>query len=173
MRSLFEILGLPATFAMDVSALEKAYFAAQRATHPDRFIGKPEAERVAAVERSTLMNDAYETLKNPLTRAEHLLELQGIFALADEAVVPPSILMEMMELRERIFDGGSDGAALAGMVAEIKALAGTNEKALGEAFETADYTRATDETIRLQYLGKAMEEAHMFIYRLKAAHAHD
>jgi molecular chaperone HscB len=172
MHSLFDILGMPATFALDLVALEKAYFAAQRATHPDRFIGKPEAERVAAIGRSTLVNDAYETLKNPLTRAEHLLELQGIDALSDDAVVPPVILMEMMDLRERVMVAGSDGAALAGMVSEIKALAAANEKALAEAFSASDYARATQETIRLQYLGKAMEEAHMLIYRLKAVHAH-
>jgi molecular chaperone HscB len=172
MQSLFDILGLPPSFALNLAALEKAYFAAQRATHPDRFIGKSEAERLAAVERSQLVNDAYDTLKNSLTRAEHLLELQGIFALDDDAKVPPAILMEMMELRERIFDSGSDGAALAGIVGEIKTLAAANEKALTEAFATADFARATSETIRLQYLGKAMEEAHMLIYRLKAAHAH-
>jgi molecular chaperone HscB len=172
MRSLFDILGLPATFALNLATLEKAYFAAQRATHPDRFIGKPEAQRLEAVRHSTLVNDAYETLKNPLIRAEHLLELQGIAALSDDTKVPSAILMEMMELRERVMDAGADGAVLAGMVAEIKALAAANEKALAEAFAAADFVRATSETIRLQYFGKAMEETHMLIYRLKAANAH-
>ena len=170
MQSLFDILGLAPTFALNLKALEQAYFAAQRATHPDRFIGKPEAERLAAIGRSQLVNDAYETLKDPLRRAEHLLELHGIMALADEQVVPADILAEMMELRERIFDSGSDGASLAALVGEIKTLAAANSKILEEAFAASDYARATHETIRLQYLGKAMEEAHMLIYRLKAAH---
>ena len=170
MRNYFELLGFAPSYRLNQAVLEKAYFAAQRATHPDRFIGKGEAERVAAISRSQRVNDAYDTLKNPLTRAEHLLEIQGIAALADDAVVPPIILAEMMELRERIFDHGDNGAALAGLVNEMKALAAANEKALDAAFDAADYARATDETIRLQYLGKAMEEAHMLIYRLKAAH---
>jgi molecular chaperone HscB len=170
MQSLFAILGLPASFSLNQKALEQAYFAAQRATHPDRFIGKPEAERVAAISRSTLVNDAYESLKNPLTRAEHLLELHGIHALSDDAKVPPAILMEMMELRERVMEAGSEGAVLAAMVSEIRGLATTNEKMLAEAFDAKNYVAATHETIRLQYLGKAMEEAHMLVYRLKAAH---
>ncbi|MDX2095455.1 MAG: Fe-S protein assembly co-chaperone HscB [Alphaproteobacteria bacterium] len=170
MMSYFEILGLPAGFSLNLKALEQAYFAAQRATHPDRFIGKGEAERMAAITRSQQVNDAYETLKNPLTRAEHLLTLQGIAALADDAVVVPEILAEMMELRERIFEHGGDGASLAAIVGEIRGMAVANEKALAAAFATADYAAATHETIRLQYLGKAMEEAHMLIYRLKAAH---
>lgn len=170
MQNLFEILGLPIDFEVNLKALERAYFAAQRACHPDRFVGKPETERVAAITRSQLVNDAYETLKNPLTRAEHMLLLQGIDALADNAAVPPAVLMEMMDLRERVADAGQDGRALAQMVEEIKALAVANEKALSEAFAVKDYARATSETLRLQYLGKAMEEAHMLIYRLKAAH---
>jgi len=78
--------------------------------------------------------------------------------------------MEMMELRERIMDAGGDGAGLNAIVTEIRALADSNAKVLADAFSRADYTIATRETIRLQYLGKAMEEAHMYIYRLKTAH---
>jgi molecular chaperone HscB len=170
MMNYFELLGLAPGFELNLKTLEQTYFAAQRATHPDRFVGKGEAERVAAIARSQLVNDAYETLKNPLTRAEHLLEMQGLDPLADDAPVAPEILAEMMDLRERIFDNGSNGAVLAAMVTEIKALAGVNEKELAEAFAQAHYARALHETIRLQYLGKAMEEAHMLIYRLKAAH---
>lgn len=170
MENLFEILGMKLDFALDEKALEQAYFAAQRACHPDRFIGKPEADRLAAVSRSQLVNDAYETLKNPLTRAEHILEHRGLHALADDAVVPPALLMEMMELRERIADSAEDGAALAGVVSEIKAAAEANIKTLEHAFAAHDYAAATTETMRLNYLGKAMEEAHMRIYRLKAAH---
>jgi molecular chaperone HscB len=170
MTSYFELLGLAQQFTLDLKALEQAYFAAQRATHPDRFIGKGEAERIAAVTRSQRVNDAYDTLKNPLTRAEHLLELQGFAPLSDDTAVPPEILGEMMELRERIFDNGGNGAALASLVEEIRALAKANEAELSQAFAVADYQRAMRETLRLQYLGKAMEEAHMYIYRLKAAH---
>lgn len=170
MGNYFELLGFEPSFRLNLAALEKAYFTAQRATHPDRFVGKGEAERLAAITQSQRVNDAYETLKNPLTRAEHLLEMQNIHALNDETVVPHAILAEMMALRERIFDCGGDGAALASVVGEIKGLAEANEKALDAAFAAKDYARATEETLRLQYLGKAMEEAHMLIYRLKAAH---
>lgn len=170
MQNLFEILGFAPAFALDEKALADAYFTAQRATHPDRFVGKPEAERVAAITRSQMVNDAYETLKNPLTRAEHLLNLNGYAALDDDAAPPPALLMEMMELRERLADAASHGTELAAMVAEIKTLAAATTKALATHFERADYAAAAQETMRLNYLGKAMEEAHMHIYRLKAAH---
>jgi molecular chaperone HscB len=170
MQNYFEILGLPPSFALEAKPLEKAYFAAQRATHPDRFIGKPEAERVAAITRSQLVNDAYDTLKNPLTRAQHLLEMQGVFVFDEDNAQPvdSEILMEMMELRERLQDAAAEGAALMPVVEEIKKLAADCQKDLAIAFEAKDYARATRETTRLQYLGRAMEEATMLIYRLKA-----
>lgn len=170
MQNLFDILGLTPAFSLNEKTLTDAYFAAQRSTHPDRFVGKPEAERTAAILRSQMVNDAYETLKNPLTRAEHLLNLNGYAALDDDATPPPALLMEMMELREQIAEAGKSGATLAQSVAEIKSRAAATTKALEEAFAQSDFARAAQETMRLQYLGKAMEEAHMLIYRLKAAH---
>lgn len=169
MQSYFEILGVPTAFTLDVKALEHAYFAAQRACHPDRFVGKPEADRIAAITKSQQVNDAYETLKNPLTRAEHLLQLQGRDVLGEEAPVPPTLLLEMLELRERVADA-ADGATLAAMVSEIRGEADATTERLALAFAAGDADKAADETLRLHYLGKAMEEAHMYIYRLKAAH---
>lgn len=170
MQNLFEILGLPVQFPLELKTLENAYFSAQRATHPDRYIGKPEAERLAAISRSQLVNDAYETLKNPLRRAEHLLEIQGIFALDDSATVPPALLMEMMELREGLSEAGHNGAELARRMDDLKTRANQTLAAIERAFEAKDYAAATEETMRFQYLGKAIEEAHMLVYRLKAAH---
>ena len=106
MQNLFEILGLAPAFRLEEKALERAYFTQQRLWHPDRFVGKPEAARIEAVTRSQQLNDAYETLKHPLRRAEHLLELQGIFVLTEDAKASPAILMEMMELREAVADRG-------------------------------------------------------------------
>ncbi len=171
MQNLFEILGLPVQFALNLKTLEDAYFMAQRACHPDRFVGKPEADRIAAITRSQLVNDAYETLKDPLRRAEHLLELQGIFALGEDAKASPQVLMEMMELRERVADAGQSGVELATVIEEIKSEASRTQTEIEQAFDAKDYAKATEATVRFHYLGKAMEEAHMLVYRLKAAHA--
>lgn len=172
MQNFFDILGLPADFALDEKTLEKAYFAAQRATHPDLAIGKPEAERVEAFLKSQLVNEAYETLKNPLSRAEHLLALQGIFINDDHHKdVSPTLLMEVMELRERLEEASGSGVELAAVLGELKAQAEDSKKAIASAFAAKDYPDAANETTRFGYLLKAVEEAHMLIYRLKAMHA--
>lgn len=172
MQNFFDILGLSTDFALDEKALEKAYFTAQRKTHPDLAVGKPEAERVEAFLKSQLVNEAYETLKNPLTRAEHMLALQNIFVNTDDQKdVSPAVLMEIMELRERLEEASSSGVTLNTVVTELKKLAGDSKETIGNAFTFKNYDAAAHETVRFGYLIKALEEAHMYIYRLKAQHA--
>lgn len=170
MQNFFEILGLPRAFPLNLKALETAYFDAQRQWHPDRFVGKPEEQRAEAAQRSMLINDAYHTLKNPLERAKHLLETHNVF-IDDETNPPPALLMEIMELREAISDAAEDGPALLARIEDMKKLMGQCTADLEAAFATTDLKTAEAETLRLGYLGKAMEDAHMLLYRFKAAHA--
>ena len=65
----FARLGLPAALEFDSGALDRAYFAAQRQWHPDRFVGRPAEERARASTEAAAFNDAYRTLKEPLSRA--------------------------------------------------------------------------------------------------------
>jgi molecular chaperone HscB len=138
----FAILTLPQTYTLDAGTLESAYFAAQRQYHPDRFVNKSAEEKLAAAQKSADINEAYNTLKHPLKRAQHLLALAGINALegADNAT-----LMEMMELQEAIAEGEKP---------DITALIERCEASLAKAFENGDLSAAKKLTIRLGYLYK-------------------
>ena len=98
----FSLLSLPQHFSLDIAQLEQAYFREQRAFHPDRFIGKPATEKHTALQRSMDINQAYDRLKHPLKRAQHLLALQGMVVGTErDSIKPlPSLLLEVMELRE-------------------------------------------------------------------------
>lgn len=173
MQNYFTLLGIAESFDLDIKGLEKAYFDIQRAAHPDRQIGKSEAERIIAIERSMDANEAYEALKNPLTRAEHLLALKAVHVNSEADTVKPSqaLLVEMMELREQIADSREDGRKLLQLVSDIRKAADDSTDAIAEALAANDLDHAAQCTIRLHYLGKAAEEAHMYLYRIKAAHA--
>ena len=141
----FTLLNLSQTFDLDQSALEKSYFRAQRQFHPDRFVGKPDHERMAAMQRSVDMNKAYESLKDPLTRAQHLLSLQGVLVGGDKDTVKPSqaLLMEIMELRET----PPDAKILAEMVESCITR-------IDQQFRANDWPAMAEETLRLGYLVK-------------------
>jgi molecular chaperone HscB len=117
MMTYFEIFSLPPKLAIDTATLEKDFYALSRKLHPDRFAGKPLAEQEAALEKSSLLNDAYRTLKDPISRTQYLLKLEGVeleeqSKAATEAartsgtekkqIVPPELLEEVFELNMQL-----------------------------------------------------------------------
>jgi molecular chaperone HscB len=111
----FSFLGLPRKLQIDAAELERNFRTLSRQFHPDYFYNASPAERRASLERSSYLNDAYRTLKQPITRIEYLLELEGMgtagpdrgaaAAKQDDAAsnqVPPALLEEVFALNEEL-----------------------------------------------------------------------
>ena len=157
----FELFQLPVHFSVDLSHLENNYFELQQRFHPDRFAGRAESEKLLAVKQSSIVNDAYAILKNPLKRAEYILKLQDILVNHDsrDAHSPsPMLLMEMMELRERLAECDSPKAR-ASFCDDVAQLIADTLQAVSDAFDNEDYPLAADLTTKLQYLYKTNGEA--------------
>src|SRR5690554_3107902 len=97
----FELFGLSASFDLSVEDLESRYLAKARETHPDRFVNAEPKVRLAAVQSSMRLNDAYKTLKDPVARAEYLLAEHGVTIGANENLAG-DFLIEVLELREEL-----------------------------------------------------------------------
>src|SRR6266446_8459262 len=75
----FSFFGLPRKLNLDVTALQRDFYALSRKLHPDLYAQSNEAEqRQWSLEKSSQLNDAYRTLKDPIARTEYLLRLQGV-----------------------------------------------------------------------------------------------
>jgi molecular chaperone HscB len=103
----FSFLGLSRKLVIDTADLEQRYRALSRQFHPDYFYNAPAAERRASLERSSYLNDAYRTLKNPVARIEYLLKLEGAPASqsadrAANAAPPAGLLEEVFALNEEL-----------------------------------------------------------------------
>jgi molecular chaperone HscB len=113
----FEFFDLLPKLQIDTVSLEKHFYAMSRRLHPDRFASKSAAEQEAALAESSLLNDAYRTLKDPILRTQYLLKLEGVEleeqskAATDAArasgtekkqVVPPELLEEVFELNMQL-----------------------------------------------------------------------
>lgn len=99
---LFQRLGLPRRYQIDQTVLEREYLTRSRAVHPDFHAADSTLSETASRDYSALLNEAYTILKDPYTRAEHLLALEGGPSAADYKTVPPSFLAEMLDTREAI-----------------------------------------------------------------------
>ena len=111
MKNHFELFGLTPSYALDTGTLDSAYRDIQATVHPDKFAHAGDAERRASMQMTTRVNEAYRTLKDPLRRAIHLLELNGIdVAFETDTAMPKEFLMEQMELREQLEEARSASA---------------------------------------------------------------
>ena len=103
-QNYFEVFALPRKLHLDTKALEQAFYAQSRAVHPDRFASASAEKQQWSLEQTSLLNDAYRTLKNPLSRTEYLLKLEGV-TLADEKEKPKppaDLLEEVFELNMQL-----------------------------------------------------------------------
>ena len=102
----FAFLGVPRKLNLDASDLEQRFRTLSRQFHPDYFYNATPAERRASLERSSYLNDAYRTLKNPIARVEYLLGLEGFSARGDNgeggAKIPAKLLEEVFALNEEL-----------------------------------------------------------------------
>jgi molecular chaperone HscB len=104
-RDYFSFLGLPRKLGLGADDLEQRFRGLSRQFHPDYFFNAPPAERRASLERSSYLNDAYRTLKQPAARVAYLLQLEGLAARSPEEAskqVPPSLLEEVFALNEEL-----------------------------------------------------------------------
>jgi molecular chaperone HscB len=108
----FSFLGLPRQLNIDAQELERNFRELSRKFHPDYYYNAPPPERLASLERSSYLNDAYRTLRNPAARIEHLLAIEGLPPAKSEdpstgsghaaATVPPALLEEVFALNEEL-----------------------------------------------------------------------
>lgn len=103
MQNYFELFALTPQFNLDTQALERAYQDNISQYHPDRFADKSDADQLLAVQNTSLINTAFNTLKAPLERARYLLELSGINAFDEtDTSMDMDFLLAQIELRESL-----------------------------------------------------------------------
>ncbi|MCX5746472.1 MAG: Fe-S protein assembly co-chaperone HscB [Proteobacteria bacterium] len=155
----FGALGLPARFDLDPQVIEQAFFERSKELHPDRFATAPAAERVAALSRSRALNDAYQTLKKPVPRAEYLLACRGV-KIGDNERLDPTFLMEILEEREALAEAriAKDRAVIETFEASWKAKRAAAITRLGAAFAGDDVDAIKRELILLRYVDRYLEE---------------
>jgi molecular chaperone HscB len=101
----FTFFGLPRKLDVDAADLDGRFRLLSRQFHPDYFYNAEPAERRASLERSSYLNDAYRTLRQPIARVEYLLQLEGLAARGPEEAakqVPPVLLEEVFALNEEL-----------------------------------------------------------------------
>ncbi len=113
----FRFFGMPRKLNLNITRLEREFYELSRKLHPDLNARADKREQEWSLEQSSLLNDAYRTLKDPIKRTQYLLGLEGV-ELEEQSksatekaratgevkkqIVPPDLLEEVFELNMQL-----------------------------------------------------------------------
>lgn len=161
MQNHFALFQLPQRFAVDLTALEKAYHGVQNQAHPDKFAHATGAEKRVAMQWATRANEAYQTLKNPLKRATYLCELNGVdLETESNTAMPAAFLMQQMEWREELDDAraGKNIDALEQLDSALRSARKDTVARIETLLDADDFAGAAQSVRQLMFLEKFGEE---------------
>lgn len=153
----FTLFGLPVGYTINSELLATRYLELQRQFHPDKYASRPQAEQLLAVSQSATINQAWQTLRHPLLRAEYILSLNG-FLLANEqhTLRDTAFLMEQLDLREELdnIERAKEGDRLESFAAKVAVMIKTRSVEMIAQLDNQNWTQAADNVRKLRFLDK-------------------
>jgi len=166
----FELFDLSVGFSIDEAKLTERFQALQRELHPDRFAAATAAEKRFSMQAASLVNEAYQNLQKPLSRAGYLLSLNGISVDEEtDTQMDPMFLMQQMELREAIQDAPDAAdpfAALSAVRRDLKAGIESCQTQFDAAARASDWDKARAQVREWQFFDKLQREVKALEARL-------
>ncbi|HQO30411.1 MAG TPA: Fe-S protein assembly co-chaperone HscB [Accumulibacter sp.] len=158
----FALFGLPRAFRIDSQLLEQRYRDLQAQVHPDRHASGSDSDRRLSLQWATRVNEAVQTLRAPLSRAQYLLKLAAHDSgNGQQAALPADFLVEQMEWREAVAE-----ARAAGDHHELEHLHHRLQHEIEQRYaevttlldDTHDYPQAADRVQRLMFIDKLLDD---------------
>ena len=156
----FSLLNLEPVFNLNLNALEQNWRAASAQVHPDRFATASAAEKRIAMQWAANINQAYQVLKKPVSRAAYLCQLAGQDLEAENNTrMDPEFLMKQMQWREELDEARGNATALASLREEVQTAQNTLQSEIGQLLDSSkDYAQAADKVRQLMFLVKIQDE---------------
>jgi len=161
-KTHFELFGLQPSFQIDGERLDQAFREIQMLVHPDKSAHLGDQERRMSMQWATHANEAYQILKNPLSRARYLLHLHGVDTQEESnTAMPAEFLMAQMEWREAIMEAkeAQDATEMEALHHRLRSEVRAQHQELGRLLdEQADYQAASGLVRKLKFMEKLGEE---------------
>lgn len=161
-RNFFELFDVPVSYEVDLDVIQQRYRELQRATHPDNFVNASAQEKRISMQQTSWINEALNTLKQPVERASYLLKLKGVdINLENETTMDGDFLMEQMEMREALSEVSSKEDPLAELdriSVEIKNKTNAMTGEFSKAYTDNHLDDAREWIRKMQFMQKAEKE---------------
>jgi len=171
-RDHFALFDFVPAFALDTAALDQRYREVQARVHPDKHAHLPAAEQRVAMQWATHANEAYQTLKSPLKRAQYLLALRGVDPQVERnTAMPMEFLVQQLECREAVAEARSehDMDALESLQRDMRREIKAEYASIGQELDAGDNDAAAQTVRRLLFKEKLLHEIEDAIEAIEAA----
>lgn len=132
----FALFEMPRKLWIEMASLEQKFLQLSWKLHPDNFVSATEKERELSLKRSSELNDAYRTLRDPVARVEYLLGIEGARKEGEHRQqAPPELLEEVFELNEsldELREARASGGDLAALKSRLESAERNFQEKLGE-----------------------------------------
>jgi len=151
LMEFFDIYEIEPSFSISENELKKKYLVLQKKFHPDRFAHSSIEEQKTALINSSLINDAYQVLKDDIRRAKYLLECNGVEITNH---TNPAFLMKQLEYEEKIEDHSNDKNQLLSIQKELQEELDQYKDNLTVDFDKKNFDRATNQINEFIFIDK-------------------
>ncbi len=157
----FEYFNLPVQFALDLNHLHQAQLALQAELHPDRFVNGSDQEKRLSVQKASIVNEAYQTLKDPVKRAHYLLELAGVEKDDNQTTNDSTFLMEQIAFREEMGECRTNTDPLEcieHLTLKLKQRAGDFTQEFEQQYRDKNYDLAQESARKMMFVKKILDQ---------------
>ncbi|MBL7003064.1 MAG: Fe-S protein assembly co-chaperone HscB [Gammaproteobacteria bacterium] len=157
----FELFDLPISFEVDLNALHDAQLKLLSELHPDRFVNSSDQEKRLSVQKSAMVNEAFETLKEPVKRADYLLLLAGLDKDDSQTTNDSTFLIEQIEYREAMSGCKIDAAPLDCIDCvgqRIKSRANDFSNEFKQQYQQENYENAQESARKMMFVTKILAQ---------------
>jgi molecular chaperone HscB len=145
-ESFFSVFGVPERFHQDLNDLERRFYQLSREFHPDRFSTASVELKQQSLQKMSLINEAYQTLRNPERLREYVLQRAGLVDLASKPKVPMELAEEWFEIQDALLENpelaSSKLQAFEVHLGELKAHSEREVSALEQKIDAQGISRA-------------------------------
>jgi molecular chaperone HscB len=170
-KNYFEIFNIPVSTEIDLTKVSEVYREIQKQVHPDRFVNADEQARRIAMQKTSLINQAFQTLKEPIARLQYLMSLKGVDMDSEtDTSMDGVFLMEQMEFREEISEVREKEDPLDKldvMASKIKKQLNDFMSSFESSYQNAELDAARGTVRKMQFLVKAQKEVTVLTEQLE------
>lgn len=159
--NFFEYFDHPVQFSVDLKALHRAQIALQAELHPDRFVNGTDQQKRLSVQKASMVNEAYQTLKEPVKRARYLLQLAGVAQNDNQTSNDTPFLMEQIAFREAMDECRSHAMpvdCIDHLSAKLKERASDFSQQFANEYNNNDYETAQKSATKMMFVKKNLDQ---------------